>query len=163
MDAVRDVVNEGLSLRAKAQIKVRQPLESISVTGMVNLGENTDLYLEVLREELNVKQVNWDTTGEQSVELNTELSDSLVMEGLAREIVRFVQNARKDAGLEVDDRINLSITTDSEEVRQAIKVWTNYITSETLTTSLNSKNHDYTYSTDINLNDNVIHIKLQKS
>ena len=138
MDAVRHVVNEGLSLRAKAQIKVRQPLQSISVTGMVHLGQNTDLYLEILKEELNLKQVNWSTSGEQSVTLDTELSDSLIQEGLAREVVRHVQNARKEAGLEVDDHILLSLKSESKELNKAIIEYSRYICSETLTTLLDN-------------------------
>jgi isoleucyl-tRNA synthetase len=136
MDAVRHVVNEGLSGRSKAQIKVRQPLSAVNVTGMVDLGPNKELYLDVLMEELNVKAVNWSSEGEQSVELDLELTDALKLEGLAREVVRFVQSARKDAGLEVDDRIHLTLTSDSEELNSAIKEHTSYICSETLTTKL---------------------------
>ena len=136
MDAIRLAVNEGLSQRAKAQIKVRQPLQKISVSGMGNLGKNAELYLDVLKEEVNVKDVSWADDGEQLVELDLNISEELMSEGLAREIVRLVQNARKDAGLDVDDRISLSLTTDSQELNESIKQYEKYICTETLTVEM---------------------------
>jgi isoleucyl-tRNA synthetase len=138
MDAIRHAVNEGLSGRSKAQIKVRQPLNSVKVTGMVDLGPNKELYLDVLKEELNVKQVSWSVEGEQSVELDLDITDELRLEGLAREVVRLVQSARKESGLEVDDRIHMTLESDSEELNKSIKEYTSYICSETLTTKLDS-------------------------
>ncbi len=136
MDAIRACVNEGLSQRSKAQIKVRQPLQAVSVSGMVDLGPNSELYLDVLKEELNVKTVNWVSSGEKLIELDLEITPDLKSEGVAREVVRFVQNARKEAGLEVDDRIELSLVTDSNELKQAITDYADYISSETLTVEL---------------------------
>jgi isoleucyl-tRNA synthetase len=138
MDAIRHVVNEGLSARSKAQIKVRQPLAAVNIFGMVDLGSNKELYLEVLKEELNVKAVNWSLSGEKSVEIDTDITEDLKLEGLAREVVRFVQSARKEAGLEVDDRIHLTLISDSEELNKAIKEYSSYICSETLTAKLDS-------------------------
>jgi isoleucyl-tRNA synthetase len=162
MDAIRLVVNEGLSARSKAQIKVRQPLAAVKVAGMVDLGPNKDLYLDVLKEELNVKSVNWSVDGEQSVELDLELTDELIQEGLAREVVRLVQSARKDAGLEVDDRIHLTLQSNSEELNNAIKEYTSYICSETLTTKLDKSVTDG-YSSEHKITDSVISISLKKS
>jgi isoleucyl-tRNA synthetase len=162
MDAVRHVVNEGLSLRAKNQIKVRQPLSSISVTGMVSLGKNTDLYLDILKEELNVKQVNWGTDGEPTVELDVKLTNSLIQEGLAREVVRLVQNARKEARLDVDDRITLTLATDSKELQKAILEYSSYICSETLTTLLD-KTTTSGHSSEHKINDYMVQINLKKA
>jgi isoleucyl-tRNA synthetase len=69
------------------------------------------------------------------VALNLELDDSLVAEGLAREVVHSVQNARKGAGLEVEDRIRLSLGGD-EELLAAVRGHEDYVTGETLATSL---------------------------
>ena len=162
MDAIREVVNEGLSERSKAQIKVRQPLASVKVTGMTDLGPNKDLYLDVLIEELNVKSVDWSTDGDKSIALDTEITDELRLEGLAREVVRFVQSARKDAGLDVDDRIHLSLNTDSEELNKAIKEHTSYICKETLTTKLDNSVTDG-YSSEHKMQDTVLKINLEKA
>jgi isoleucyl-tRNA synthetase len=160
MDAVRVVVNEGLSERSKNQLKVRQPLLSINVSGMADLGPNSDLYLEVIKEELNVKQVNWSTEGEQAVSLDTNITEELKLEGLAREVVRFVQSARKEAGLEVDDRIHLTLNTDSEELNRAIKEHASYICSETLTTKLD-KSVENGQESEHKIGDSVLNISLR--
>lgn len=136
MDAVRSVVNEGLSQRAKAQIKIRQPLKTLSVSGGTDLGAERELYLEVLQEELNVKAVDWSTNGDPLVALELTLDDDLIAEGLAREVVRTLQGARKNAGLEVDDRIVVKLRTKDEQLLKALITHEGYIRTETLADSL---------------------------
>ncbi len=163
MDALRYVVNEGLSARAKAQVKVRQPLNSITVNGMTDLGDSKDLYLEILKEELNIKNVEWHTEGEQSVELDLNITESLKREGLAREVVRFVQNARKEAGLDVDDRINLSLKTDSDVLSSAINEFSDYISKEALAAILTDEiTTDGKFTSSHNIGDAEISISLIK-
>lgn len=70
-----------------------------------------------------------------SIDLDTELSEELILEGLAREVVNRIQRTRKDIGLNVEDRIIISYKA-SEKLAKAIKEHTDYITKETLTTDL---------------------------
>lgn len=70
-----------------------------------------------------------------SIELDCELNDALIAEGLAREVVNRVQKSRKDAGLNVDDRITLTLQADAE-LRAAIEAHRDYIAEETLATEL---------------------------
>ncbi len=65
--------------------------------------------------------------------LDTTLNDDLINEGFARELVRSVQDARKQAGLEVSDRITLGVSG-SDAVEKAIIVHRDYVMSETLAT-----------------------------
>jgi isoleucyl-tRNA synthetase len=162
MDTLRTVVNEGLSQRAKTQMKVRQPLQKISITGMGDLGADAKLYLDILKEEVNVKEVLWSDGDVQSVELDITLTDDLKREGLARELVRLVQSARKEAGLEVDDRINLSFITDSKELNEAIGQYGDYIRTETLAVDLTSEKLD-NYNVEQKIIGQSIKISLNKS
>jgi len=66
-------------------------------------------------------------------ELDTTLDDELIDEGVAREIVRSVQDARKQAGLEVSDRIELGVSG-SKAVEKALAKHRDYIMAETLAT-----------------------------
>lgn len=163
MDAVRDVVNEGLALRSRSGIKIRQPLSSIKVTGYADLGPDVDGYLKIIEEELNVKKVIWKTVGDKQIELDTELTPELKREGIARELVRAIQQARKDAGLLVDDRITLSITSDSEELLVAVKSFSSYIQEETLATKLVSSQQNPLYTTEKKLGSDAVTITLSKS
>ena len=103
----REIITEGLALRmAKddgfGQIKVRQPLASLTYSGE----QLDEFYENIIAEEVNVKEVKH---GEQ-IKLDKVLTDELREEGFVRELIRFVQSARKKAGLNVDDRINLSVS-----------------------------------------------------
>jgi isoleucyl-tRNA synthetase len=71
----------------------------------------------------------------RAVALALELDDELLREGLAREVVRAVQNARKEAGLEVTDRIDLALGGDAE-LLDAVAAYEDYVGGETLATTL---------------------------
>ena len=73
--------------------------------------------------------------GTHAVALNLELDDELLREGLAREVVHAIQNARKAAGLNVEDRIALTLGGDSS-LLDAVRAHEPYVTGETLATSL---------------------------
>ncbi len=73
--------------------------------------------------------------GTHAVALNLELDHELVQEGLAREVVRAVQNARKSAGLNVEDRIALTLSGDDELVLAA-RSHEGYVAGEVLATSV---------------------------
>lgn len=124
METVREYVNEGLSLRAGAGLKVRQPLASVTVPCF---GEFVN-YEDILLEELNVKVVK---QGDK-VKIDEKITPELRREGLMREVIRHVQAARKQAGLNVDDRIVLYLATKDDELAKAINEHEKTISSETL-------------------------------
>jgi isoleucyl-tRNA synthetase len=80
----------------------------------------------------------WVTAEDRGLQiaLSTELSDDLVREGMARDFVRQVQQLRKDANLEIEDRIRVFYVTDNAEVLAAIREWDEYVRSETLADAL---------------------------
>jgi len=125
---VRDVITEGLSQRAEAKIKVRQPLASVTVPAEV-----AETYHDILAEELNVKEVKF---AGKAVKLNVELTDDLKAEGAMRDLVRQVQNLRKTAGLNVDDRIVLHIESADALVQRAVADFADVIQQETLAVNL---------------------------
>jgi isoleucyl-tRNA synthetase len=74
-------------------------------------------------------------SGTHAVALNLELTPELRLEGLAREVVHAVQAARKSAGLNVEDRISLTLGG-SDELLDAVRAHEDYVTGETLAVSL---------------------------
>ena len=112
MAKTREIITAGLAERMKkteteAQIKVRQPLAKL-----VYAGEKLDdFYEQIIMEEVNVKSVE---RGEV-LALDKTLTPELLEEGKIRELIRFVQSARKKAGLNVDDRIRLMVSMEVPE------------------------------------------------
>jgi len=152
MAAVREYVTAGLSLRAAERLKVRQPLTSVTVPA---LGEFVN-FEDILLEELNVKKVK---VG-KDLAIDTHLTPELKREGMMREVVRHVQAARKDAGLNVDDRIKLSLTAEGDLAR-AIDEHTETIKQETLATDL-GRGQEHAYLIDVTVDGNPLAISLAK-
>jgi isoleucyl-tRNA synthetase len=153
METVRDYVNQALSLRAKERLKIRQPLASVTVP---SLGEFVN-FEDILTEELNVKKV---IQGEE-LALDFEITPELKREGLVREVIRYVQAARKDAGLNVDDRILLGLTSEDRELSEAMNEHASVIEIETLAQKLGPIGSDG-YSVDVTVGSKVLHIWLRK-
>ena len=128
MARARQAVEAGLAARDAARLKVRQPLASIALPG----DELPEEIVAIIRDELNVKNV---TFGAAEVRLDTEITEPLKLEGLAREIVRVIQDRRKRLGFNVEDRIDTRYDADGMLVR-AIERHADYIKSETLSVTL---------------------------
>gem|GEM_PF-2357755 len=120
------------------------------------VGEFVD-FEEVLTDELNVKKVI--IGGELAID--TELTPELVREGLSREIIRYVQAARKNAGLNVDDRISLSFSADGA-LAEAIDAYKETIAAETLATSL-SNDETYEHQETVTIDGDSLSLSLQKA
>ena len=87
----------------------------------------------VQRSEMaNVKVLN---EGSITVGFDTEITEELLFEGIARDVVRCVQTRRKDSGLEVSDHIRLSIAAEGDAAR-AVEAFRDYICNETLADEL---------------------------
>jgi len=153
MREVREYVNEGLSLRAKAGLKVRQPLASVTISGR---HDHIDTEA-ILMEELNVKLV---LIGDV-FQLDETMTPGLKREGLMREVIRYVQNARKNAKLNIDDRIVLSLETSSEELAAAIETHKDVIKAETLAVEMNAVSDGH--EEDVKIDGDALHIALRKS
>jgi isoleucyl-tRNA synthetase len=73
--------------------------------------------------------------GALTIALDIQLSDALVKEGTARELINRIQNLRKDSGFEVTDRVDVNIVTDGQaydEIEAALADFKDYIASQTL-------------------------------
>lgn len=101
MQKTREIITEALQLRAKAGIKVRQPLRELRIVN----AELRSEFVDIIKEELNVKEVGF---GSEKIELDIEITPELKLEGQAREVVRVIQEMRKEAGFEVENRIKVA-------------------------------------------------------
>jgi isoleucyl-tRNA synthetase len=108
MELVREVARLVHAKRQKAQIKVRQPLATVTIT-TDKASPGTDL-LDLLGQEINVKTINWQTAtvSEVQVDLDTHLTPELVEEGEYRDLARAIQVLRKEQGLDLHDQIKIT-------------------------------------------------------
>jgi isoleucyl-tRNA synthetase len=134
MARARQAVEAGLSARDAARLKVRQPLASIALPGEPLPEE----IAQIVREELNVKELTFNAP---EVKLNTEITEDLKLEGLAREVVRAIQDRRKRLGFNVEDRIHTRYEADGMLAR-AIERHADYIKNETLSVTLETGRAD---------------------
>lgn len=178
MRRTRELIAGGLALRMErtddyGQIKIRQPLSYASYTGE-RLGS---YYEKIMQEELNVKRVSWvedlakyqvsgvvnEAETEAWLELDKHLTPELEAEGLSREVIRVVQKARKDAGLSVDDRILLTLSTDDTKLNSAIDTWSDSIMAETLTTASLTEDQPAEYTTTVKVAGSALRLELAKA
>ncbi|HEX2681040.1 MAG TPA: isoleucine--tRNA ligase, partial [Candidatus Dormibacteraeota bacterium] len=134
MARARQAVEAGLAARDAARLKVRQPLASISLPGKP-LPEDI---AAIVRDELNVKALSF---GSPEVQLDTVITEELKLEGLAREVVRAIQDRRKKLGFNVEDRIHTRYEADGLLAR-AIERYAGYIKTETLSLTLEPERDD---------------------
>lgn len=165
MAGSRKVIEELLSLRQEAEVRIRQPLAEAQTTV-----ELDDPYQDVVAAEVNVKQFNvvkklateshWQT-GEQSA-LNTHVSDSLKKEGLIRDLVRKVNDTRKKSGFTIEDRAVLYIQTSETELREAVEEHKQELLDGTLSDSLELGTTEENTAT-VNIQDLEVTIGLGKA
>ncbi|MDM8334889.1 isoleucine--tRNA ligase [Wolbachia pipientis] len=212
MDLVREICNSAFSIRNTFNIRIRQPLGSMTIYHKSFCNFLEDEYQEMIKDEVNVKKLEsvnglvdiaslelklnfpalgkripdkikklvqyvkegkWKQVrdeqillGDESenyiiekgeyelllkanseyssvfdnnkgvVILSTELNDELVLEGFARDVVRLIQETRKQADFHISDRIRVIIKTEDKKIKEAVNKWSEYIKEQTLALSL---------------------------
>ena len=102
MQEARDIVNLALAERQKVGIKVRQALSSLKVKDF-NIKEED--IIDLIRDEVNVKEVVEDKSINEQIELDTNITPELREEGDVRELIRQIQQMRKEMKLVPEDTI----------------------------------------------------------
>ncbi|HRP50988.1 MAG TPA: class I tRNA ligase family protein [Candidatus Dojkabacteria bacterium] len=137
MELVREISTLGQSLRVQNNLKVRQPLQSVEIYLQdKNLATEGDMgwMNEIVKDELNVKQVKFVNKKPENellvssglndtlfVGLDSKLTPELEAEGILRELTRQIQSQRKKLGLNMGDKIDLTIQTDDKKLDGIIK------------------------------------------
>ena len=125
-------------------------------------GKNVELTIEKIiverLEKANLKVVN---DGTLTVALDSEITEELKLEGYVRDLVRGIQNLRKETGLAVTDRINL-VLSGCEELNKAYSAFADYISNETLADKIDWQEKSDSSFTEIEADDKTWSAKLEK-
>jgi isoleucyl-tRNA synthetase len=154
MRVTRNIVTLGLEARQKAKIQVRQPLAKLEVKSF-DLGKE---YSELIKDELNVKEVKQNKYLDGDVALDIEITSELKDEGYYRELVRAIQDIRKKMALTPSDLITLSIETDNAG-KQLIKKFNSDMKKAVLASQIEFERND---SPDTKIDDLVFKIKINE-
>jgi isoleucyl-tRNA synthetase len=155
MKKTREIVETGLSKRAEAKIKIRQPLQSLSYTGGLDQALE-----EIIAEEVNVKAV---IAGSKETSLDTNITEQLKLEGLSRELIRNIQALRKNSGFEVEDRITLCYQTDSASIQKMFTAFKDLIAKEVLANAIEPSKCEAEGSSDVELDSEKIWIGISRN
>jgi len=116
MDEVRSIVNLALAERIAKGIKVKQPLASLKIKNIKSKIKDNDDLLDLIKDEINVKEIIFDEKINSEVELDINITEELMEEGIIRDIIRQVQEARKEMKLIPQDKIAMvKITVPKKE------------------------------------------------
>ena len=135
MSLAQKAVNTGLALRKKLNLKVRQPLRKFTSTDMAGLISYPNI-IDLIKDELNVKEI---VVGRD--ELDAHLDDALRYEGWAREVLRQIQDLRKEVGYKFNEKVMVQWHTDNEELKKAIAEWAEFIKKNSLLESFDQHPH----------------------
>ncbi len=115
MAITREITSLGMQQRKEKNIKVRQPLNKLSIW-IQNLNIFNEELIQLIKEELNVKEIvlNKSTSSNIKVELDTTLNEALIEEGQLRDLLRDMQNKRKKLGLKPNQKALLIVKKQSE-------------------------------------------------
>jgi isoleucyl-tRNA synthetase len=114
MIIAQNIIEKILAERAAAEIGIRWPLAKAVVYSKDENKESLQRMQNIIKSQVNVKSLEINISKEEKIELDTELTQELEAEGFAREISRCIQDARKKAGLNKEQKINLLLQMDDE-------------------------------------------------
>jgi len=107
MQTVRDLCTEGNALRKKNNIPVRQPLATFTINK-----ENLDSFYDLIKDELNVKNIKVD----KEISLDMNITPELKKEGDYRELIRAVQDMRKAQNLLPSDNVSIALSKEAKDI-----------------------------------------------
>jgi isoleucyl-tRNA synthetase len=154
MRDVRKIVTLGLQARQKVGIPVRQPLGRLEVV----CDRLDDKYLDIIKDELNVKEIKFDEGDELNISIDTNITEELRAEGQYRELVRAIQDMRKKIGLTPSDVITLFVET-NEVGNKIVEKFENEIKKTVLASKLK---YDVNDGEDIKIGDLVFKVQVVK-
>jgi len=112
MNEIIDLSTKALKVRQEKAIKVRQPLKALIVKNKIEADENL---LEILKDEINVKEVLFDNSISNEIDLDINLTSELINEGRYREFIRLIQDLRQELKYSPNDLIDLAIIQNQKD------------------------------------------------
>ena len=138
MKLAQEIARLGLEQRAKNKIAVRQPLAKITIKfpALKELDEDLE---KIILDELNIRQIIYQPAAEKSVELDFNITPELKEEGIARDLIRQINEMRKSAKLTINDKIEIFYQTRDNELAKIIEKNIEMIKKQTASKKIEQK------------------------
>ncbi|MCW1949705.1 MAG: isoleucine--tRNA ligase [Candidatus Shapirobacteria bacterium] len=121
MSLIQQICEQGNMIRKTQQISTRQPLAKLTIASSQKINLSNDL-LEIIKTEINVKNIEIISSADNLVvTLDTNITPELKQEGDARDLIRSIQSLRKEANLDLKDKINIFAPSWPENFEDEIK------------------------------------------
>jgi isoleucyl-tRNA synthetase len=163
MSLVRKIVELGLAARDEAGVKIRQMLGSVTIKSKEEVLSHD--YLDLIKDELNIQNVIWGA-GEleyPELSLDTEITPELKKEGIKREMVRLINNFRKDLNLTLSDTVSVAVFGVNLEISEVIKEKNEEIKKDTLSSVLEIVNENTDNGKEVKIDDCKFSLFLTKN
>lgn len=137
MTLARKIVELGLAKRDEAGIKIRQVLNSITISAKPEI--LADTYLDLIKDELNIKSIKFVPRLDNEkleVEFDLIITPELKQEGIKRDLVRLINMSRKDNGFTLSDTALIYFSSLSDELKDVLALKSEEIKSETLSSEI---------------------------
>jgi len=160
MEEIRGIASMVLAERAQVGIKVRQPLNELKIKDC-KLKNKKEL-LDILKDEVNIKQIVFDDKLEKEIEINTKITPELKEEGMMRNCFRQIQIIRRKSGLSPSDEIIICFQGEGSIMKLLKKNEKQMKESLRIKEIIWDKIEDFDFKGEIILDDNKINISLKK-
>lgn len=156
----KDMKNAAATIEALSANEIQSLLQGATLH--IDIGSRA---IDITQDDILVQRIEKESLkvlneGSLTVALDSEVTEELRHEGYVRDIIRAVQTLRKDAGLEVTDRIQLYLYSPSE-LKDAVDAFEDYLSAETLSVSVEWQQRDNAQR--VSVGENECYIALQKA
>jgi len=129
MEELRNLVTLGLAIRKNKQLKVRQPLASATLKRKEKFDNELE---ELIKDELNVKLISYSPEQIEEIVFDEHLTEELIREGYTREIVRQIQDMRKEAKYRLNEKVLGAWESDNPDIIAAMERFGKEVAEDTL-------------------------------
>lgn len=162
MELVRKICKKAHSLRAKEKIKIRQPLQKLKIKNLRLKEALNDDLLGLIKAEINVKEIVFDFSINDEIEIDTKITPELEKEGFLREIIHQINLLRKNSNLTIREQADVYFETENKEIVELIKENEAFLKKKTLTRNFyQGKITEGVFSKEIKLNGNILKLSLK--
>ena len=162
MIEARKLVEKAHAARDEAGIKVRQPLNRLRVEIKKYSNIPPESVIKIIREELNIKNIDYVVGLKDEIKLDTKLTPELEQEGMLRDLVRQINYLRKKSGLTINDRVNIFWDSKDDKIKEVFAKYLDELKQQVLADKIDPGKTEGVISEQVKVGETEVIITLVK-